>query len=233
MSDANRSLRATLRQAKAEDSERVWAFYLANPNPNVLSRESSVRSACAEERQFLIELETGEILAVSGYYPVGAKQMVELGGTRRADAWPGFGFQHLLLYARLASVALTEGPATEITTAVDPSNELSMRHVLAHGFVSWGCPTAELLVECDPGEGRDGCAKKKSLPVGTPCCSQFYLLPAAALRVELATFLQQTEKAQPWICTHKDGDTITIHIACVAVVNPDYREVLEAIANGK
>ncbi len=225
-------LEAALRAGTLGDADRILRFYAENPSEHVLGRADSVRKACDEGRQFLVE-SGGEFIAVSGCFTVGEDKLVEVGGTRVADRWQGFGIQTALFRARFASLVFTE-PGSEITTAVGTTNASSRINIERMGFERWFDPVATLLVECDPGEGRAGCEKKSTLPPGAKCCSDFYLLPAAAHRRQIEILLEQTKNALVVERKHRErDDTLAIQIGTVAVQEPGWRQELEKFCRGQ
>jgi N-acetylglutamate synthase-like GNAT family acetyltransferase len=226
------SWNATLRTATADDVDAILQFYKDNPNKNVLGRSDAVRNACENGRQFLVEVE-GAIVGVSGAFPSGAKSLVEVGGTRVADDWQGFGLQERLFWARFAAIVLTEDRDVQITTAVDPDNATSKHSILKQGFAKWDEPAPELLVECDPGPGRAGCEKKAALPAGAKCCSDFFLISRDALRAAIRAFLDDTKESTTVTRTRKSGDVLTLHVTCKTVCDPERREDLEAFCEGR
>jgi hypothetical protein len=221
-----------LRTATEADVQDVLDFYLENPDKNVLGRAQAVKNACEDGRQFLVAIDD-EIIGVSGAFPSGDPKYIEVGGTRVADSQQGFGLQTLLFWARFATIVLTEEPDVRITTAVDPGNSASRAGILKQGFVPWAEPVQALLAECDPGPGRAGCSKKASLPLGSKCCSEFFLLPQEALVSAIESFLSETRGATTIVRSRKkDGGVLRVEVACKSVIDPERREMLEAFCHG-
>lgn len=216
--------KASLRPAKETDIERVVAFYKANPDKNILARESAVGTACAQGRLFIVESDAA-IVAVSAFFPVGQTLFAEVGGTRVANGWQGFGLQDVFFWMRFASVAASE-PKTQISTAIDPANTKSMANAQAQGFVIWANPVLDLLSECDPAPGRDGCEKKATLAPGVACCSAFLLLPRTAQAAAIAKLLQETSKSNVLHLKRKSGETLELSLNSKLVTDADFREML-------
>ncbi|MGE0872362.1 MAG: N-acetyltransferase family protein [Kofleriaceae bacterium] len=226
--------KAVLRAATPSDFDAVRAFYKENPSKNVLGRDEMVERACQDGRQFLVEVD-GRIVATTGTYPI-HDVLVEVGGTRVADAWQGFGLQDLLFRARFAAIVLTEDVSVRITTGVDLESAPESRHgIEKQGFEQWADLDPALLTECDPAPGRKGCEKKRcGLPTGAKCCCTFYLMPTPTLRERLKEFVELTQNSFFVPRTRKtDAAKMVVEIRCSSVTDPARREVLVAFCRGE
>jgi hypothetical protein len=138
----------------------------------------------------------------------------------------GFRLQELFFRIRIASVVWSQGTGIQITTAIDPSNERSLRSTRTCGFRDMTELIDEQLVPCA------GCTKRPAAGSGRACCCNFYVLPDDAARGAVRAFLEQVVSGAATL-RNGAGDELPLRVTAKVATDPDARAALAAFGAGQ
>jgi hypothetical protein len=217
-----------LRVASPDESGRLHQALERWADPYVLGRPESDLKAAAEAGLFFVvtDLRDSEILATSAVFSLRETEYVEVGTTYVDDRLRGFRLQELFFRIRIGSIVWSQGTSIRITTAIDPTNERSLRSTLTCGFGDMSDPIGEQLGPCVD------CNKRPRPGSGRPCCCNFYILPNEAARRAVRELLNQVNGGMVTL-RHASGEEIELQVTTKVVMDPDARVGLAEFVAGR
>lgn len=217
-----------LRAATPDESGRLHKALEKWADPYVLGRPESELKTAAETGLFFVvtDLANSEILGTSAVFSVRDGEYVEVGTTYVDERLRGFRLQELFFRIRIASVVWSQGTDVKITTAIDPTNEKSLRSTRTCGFCDMKDLIHEQLSPCVD------CSKRPTSGSGRQCCCNFYVLPDDAARRAVKSLLGQVSNGTTSL-RNSAGDELDIRIKAKVATDPDALTALaEFVAGG-
>lgn len=208
-----------VRLAHPDEKDSLLEFYQKNPDPFLLPRPApEFEQAVEEGRYFVIEV-NGEIIAASGIFDYDeAQPFVELAETRVIKDWQGYRLQGLLFRLRIASVILGQGKNTlQITTAIDPENEISRKTMKSINFQEWKEIIPEAFNSCPTCPNR---TDKRD------CCCDYFILPTESKKQAVSTLLTESKKKEI-LMTNKHGQELILKCECRMLIETERRLALK------
>ena len=139
-----------LRAASPDESGRVFKALEKWADPYVLGRPESELRAAVETGLFFVVTDLGDrdILATSAVFSLRDGEYVEVGTTYVDEELRGFRLQELFFRIRIGAIVWSQGTSIKITTAIDPTNDRSLKSTHTCGFCDMTVPIAEQLAPC-------------------------------------------------------------------------------------
>jgi hypothetical protein len=217
-----------LRAASPNESARLHKALEKWADPYVLGRPESDLRAAAETGLFFLVTDPGdsEILGTSAVFSLRDGEYVEVGTTYVDERLRGFRLQELFFRIRIASIVWSQGTGIQITTAIDPNNERSLRSTRTCGFRDMTELIDEQLAPCI------GCTKRPPLGSGRACCCNFYVLPDDAARGAVRALLDQVVNGAATL-RNGSGDELELRVTAKVATDPDARAALAELVAGR
>jgi hypothetical protein len=217
-----------LRAASPDESGRVFKALEKWADPYVLGRPESELRAAAETGLFFVVTDLGDrnILATSAVFSLRDGEYVEVGTTYVDEELRGFRLQELFFRIRIGAIVWSQGTSIKITTAIDPTNDRSLKSTRTCGFRDMIVPIAEQLAPCVD------CKKRPAPESGRPCCCNFYLLPDDAARNAVRGLLEQVIGGVATL-RNGSGDEIEFDVKAKVATDPDARTALGEFVDGQ
>lgn len=217
-----------LRAAIPDESGRLHKALEQWDDPYVLGRPESELKAAAEAGLFFIitDLADSKVLGTSAVFNLRNDEYVEIGTTYVGEELRGFRLQALFMRIRIASVVWSQGPTVQITTAIDPTNDRSLKSTRRCGFCEMGTLLDEQLAPCV------GCNKRPPPGSANPCCCGFFVLPIDAARSQVQKLLDQVVSGVVSLRNEETGEEIELFVKAKAATDPDARTALAEFVAG-
>jgi hypothetical protein len=217
-----------LRAASPDESSQLLKALEKWADPYVLARPESELKAAAETGLFFLVTDpnNSEILATSAVFSLRDGEYVEVGTTYVDERLRGYRLQELFFRIRIASVVWSQGTSIRITTAIDPTNERSLKSTRSSGFCDMTTLIDEQIGPCVD------CKKRPSADTGRVCCCNFYELPDDAARAAVKELLEQVVGGITTL-RNRSGDEIELLVAAKVATDADARTALGEFVAGR
>lgn len=209
---------AVLRNATPNDVERIVAFLISNPSPNIkLRRTEAYEASVANDVFYVLEVDE-QLIAVAGVFPIVEDSSdYELGSLYLVESYRGFGIQELMMPLGIAATLIFDSEAIIYAGVRNgPLAESSRRNIKAAGF--------EPLVDKDDPLFESTCPSCDSRPEsGDSCCGTFYVLP----RDRYCDHIRKLLLGGDVVYRRRNGAELRIEIKAQVLANPK-RAILKA-----